>query len=407
MKFKPEEAIFHREECQAMMAEMRSKDYPLLVKKEVVGTAPLVHRRPNPYIKDGKALVSFVVAGKEIKNNIRQAVDLLGGFNKSLKTQDRILLKPNFNSDDPPPGSTALDFLAAVIDLLREHGYSHIVVGEGSGRPWVPSEKVFKNAGLLSRMAEMKVPLLDFDKSRFLNVPIAGEYLDLIAYPKDLESFDKIIYLPTMKTHYLAGFSMSLKLTVGMTHLVDRTILHGDNNMFVAQRAVEMSIPIKPDLIIMDVKLPGGSGIETTRQLTKRHARARVIFYTYHDDETYLEQAIQAGAKGYLLKSDPNQLLLAALRTVLAGEVFISPALAEKWTRLQQRPNNDDPIEALSSRERQVLQLVVSGQSNPLIAERLGISVRTVEVHRRNIMDKLGVKNAAGLIKFAVEHGVT
>jgi len=81
--------------------------------------------------------------------------------------------------------------------------------------------------------------------------------------------------------------------------------------------------------------------------------------------------------------------------------------LAEKWTRLQQRPNNDDPIEALSSRERQVLQLVVSGQSNPLIAERLGISVRTVEVHRRNIMDKLGVKNAAGLIKFAVEHGVT
>lgn len=171
-----------------------------------------------------------------------------------------------------------------------------------------------------------------------------------------------------------------------------------------ALRQIEL---FQPDLIIMDVKLPGGSGIETTRQLTKRHARARVIFYTYHDDETYLEQAIQAGAKGYLLKSDPNQLLLAALRTVLAGEVFISPALAEKWTRLQQRPNNDDPIAALSSRERQVLQLVVSGQSNPLIAERLGISVRTVEVHRRNIMDKLGVKNAAGLIKFAVEHGVT
>ena len=260
MKYKPEEVIFHREECQAMMAEMRSKDYPLLVKKEVVGTAPLVHRRPNPYLKDGKALVSFVVSGKEIKNNIRQAVDLLGGFNKSIKTQDRILLKPNFNSDDPPPGSTALDFLAAVIEILREHGYSHIVVGEGSGRPWVPSEKVFKNAGLLSRMAEMKVPLLDFDKSGFLNVPIAGEYLDLIAYPKDLEDFDKIIYLPTMKTHYLAGFSMSLKLTVGMTHLVDRTILHGDNNMFVAQRAVEMSIPIKPDLIIMDGRISFVSG---------------------------------------------------------------------------------------------------------------------------------------------------
>jgi two-component system response regulator NreC len=163
----------------------------------------------------------------------------------------------------------------------------------------------------------------------------------------------------------------------------------------------------QPDLIIMDVKLPGGSGIETTRQLTRRHSHARVIIYTYHDDETYLEQAIQAGAKGYLLKSDPNQLLLTALRTVQAGEIFISPTLADKWAKLQHRPNPADPIEALSSRERQVLQLVASGHSNPLIAERLQISVRTVEVHRRNIMDKLGVKNAAGLIKFAVEHGVT
>ena len=162
----------------------------------------------------------------------------------------------------------------------------------------------------------------------------------------------------------------------------------------------------QPDLIIMDVKLPGGSGIETTRQLAKRHARARVIIYTYHDDETYLEQALQAGAKGYLLKSDPNQLLLAALRTVQAGEIFISPAVADKWAKLQHRPTIVDPIEALSSRERQVLQLIANGHSNLLIAERLQISVRTVEVHRRNIMDKLGVKNAAALIKFAVDHGV-
>ncbi len=260
MKFKPEEVIFHREEYQAVMAEMRPKDYPPLMKKEVVGTVALRHRRPNPYHKEGKALVSFVVTSNDVKSDIRKAVALLGGFDKSIKPQDRILLKPNFNSDDPPPGSTALDFLVAVIDLLREQGCTKISVGESVGRPWVPTEKVFKNAGLLSRMAEMKIPLLDFDKSQFLNVPISGEYLDLIAYPKDLESFDKIIYLPTMKTHYLAGFSMSLKLTVGMTHLADRTLLHGDNNMFVAQRAVEMSIPIKPDLIVMDGRVSFVSG---------------------------------------------------------------------------------------------------------------------------------------------------
>jgi uncharacterized protein (DUF362 family) len=260
VKFKPEEVIFHREEYQALLAEMRSKDYPPLMKKHVLGRVNFRHRLANPYAKDGRALVSFVLASSDVKNDIRQAVDLLGGFNKCLKPQDRILLKPNFNSDDPPPGSTALDFLAAVINLLREHGYTRISAGESSGRPWVPTEKVFKNAGLAVRMAEMKIPLLDFDRSEYMDVPIGGEYLDLIAYPRDLEGFDKVIYLPTMKTHYLAGFSMSLKLTVGMTHLADRTLLHGDNNQFVSQRSVEMSIPIKPDLIIMDGRISFVSG---------------------------------------------------------------------------------------------------------------------------------------------------
>ena len=260
MKFKPEEVNFHREEYQVHLAELRPKDYPLMSKKEVKGRVNIRHRLPNPYVRDGKALVSFVLASKEIKTDILKAVDLLGGFGKSLKAQDRILLKPNFNSEDPAPGSTALDFLAAVIDLLQSHGYTRITVGEGSGRAWVPTERVFKLTGLDSKMAEMKVPLLDFDRSPFLDVPIGGEYLDLVGYPKDLEDFDKIIYLPTMKTHYVGGFSMSLKLSVGFTHLFDRTILHSDNNMFVSQRAVEMAIPVKPDLIVMDGRVSFVSG---------------------------------------------------------------------------------------------------------------------------------------------------
>jgi uncharacterized protein (DUF362 family) len=260
MKFKPEEVNFHREEYQALLAEMRPKDYPLLTKKEVVGKVELRLRRPNPYTRDGKALVSFVVTGEDVKSDIRKAVDLLGGFGKSLKSQDRILLKPNFNSDDPPPGSTAFDFLLAVIDLLREHGCTRISAGEASGRPWTPTEKVFQKTGLTSKMAEMKIPLLDFDRSQYLDVPIGGEYLNVIAYPRDLEDFDKIVYLPIMKTHYLAGFTMSLKLTVGMTHPVDRTLLHGDNNMFVSQRTAEMNIPVKPDLIIMDGRISIVSG---------------------------------------------------------------------------------------------------------------------------------------------------
>lgn len=260
MNFKPEEVNFHREEYQAYLGELRPKDYPLMSKKEVLGRVNFRHRLPNPYVTNGKALVSFVLAGKEMKADILKAVNLLGGFGRSLKAQDRILLKPNLNSEDPPPGSTALDFLAAVVDLLREHGYTRITVGEGSGRAWVPTERVFKLTGLREKAAEMKIPLLDFDRSSFLDVPIGGDYLDLIAYPKDLEDFDKIIYLPTMKTHYVAGFSMSLKLSVGFTHLFDRTLLHSDNNMFVSQRAVEMAIPIKPDLIIMDGRASFVSG---------------------------------------------------------------------------------------------------------------------------------------------------
>ncbi len=260
MKFRPEEMNFHREEYQAHLAEMRPKDYPPMFKKEVQGRINLRHRLPNAYLKDGKALVSFVLAGKDIKTDILRAVDLIGGLGKSLKPQDRILLKPNFNSEDPPPGSTAFDFLSAVIDLLREHGCTQITVGEGSGRAWVPTERVYRLTGLSSRLAEMNVPLLDFDQSRYLDVAIGGEFLDLVAYPRELEDFDKVVYLPTMKSHYLAGFSMSLKLTVGFVHLYDRSLLHSDNNLFVSQRAVEMTIPVKPDLIIMDGRISFVSG---------------------------------------------------------------------------------------------------------------------------------------------------
>jgi DNA-binding NarL/FixJ family response regulator len=119
-----------------------------------------------------------------------------------------------------------------------------------------------------------------------------------------------------------------------------------------------------------------------------------------------LKQALLAGAQGYVLKSDPNSLILTALRAVDAGEVFISPALSDKWDRLQTRPTISNPLDSLSSRERQVLQLVASGHANQRVATTLGISVRTVEVHRRNIMDKVGAKNAAQLIKFSVEHNV-
>lgn len=260
MDFKPEYVNFHREAYQAQLLSKRPKDYPLLNEKNISERMNLSHRRPNPYVKDGKAMVSFVVSQNGIKADILKAVDLIGGFDKSLHSQDRILIKPNYNSDDPPPGSTALDFLGAVVDLLREHGYSKISIAEGCGRPWVPTQKVFDNVGLSAKTAEMDIPLMDLDTCEYADVTIGGDHLNEIAYPKPLQEFDKVIYLPTMKTHYLAGFSMSLKLVVGLTHLYDRFGLHSDNNMFVSQRAVEMSLPVQPDLIIMDGRVSFVSG---------------------------------------------------------------------------------------------------------------------------------------------------
>ncbi|MGQ9858916.1 MAG: DUF362 domain-containing protein [Thermodesulfobacteriota bacterium] len=258
--FREEEVVFHRERYLEHLASMRPKGYPPLLRKDVAARGPWSHRLPNPYMRDGRALVSFVVASTDLKADIAKALELLGGLQECIKPHDRVLLKPNFNSDDPPPGSTALDFLSAVIELLREHGCTRISVGESAGRPWVPTEKVFRNTGLSELMAKLNVPLLDFDRSPYQDVPLETDFWDQVAYPVELQEFDKIIYLPTMKTHFTAGFSMSLKLTVGLVHLFDRMTLHADNNMFVSQRAAQLNLPVKPDLIIMDGRVSFVSG---------------------------------------------------------------------------------------------------------------------------------------------------
>lgn len=260
MNFKPEDLVFHREEYLEHLARMRPKDYPPLLSKKVKTKGHWSHRVPNPYVRDRKALVSFVPASGALKDDILKAINLLGGLDKSIHPSDRVLIKPNFNSDDPPPGSTALDFLTCVIEIMREYGCRRIAVGESAGRPWVPTEKVFRNTGLAQKMAELKVELIDFDKSEYQDIPLETEFWTHVAYPLDLQEFDKIVYLPTMKTHFTAGFSMSLKLTVGFIHLFDRMTLHGENNMFLAQRAAELNIPIKPDLIIMDGRVSFVSG---------------------------------------------------------------------------------------------------------------------------------------------------
>jgi DNA-binding NarL/FixJ family response regulator/signal transduction histidine kinase len=162
----------------------------------------------------------------------------------------------------------------------------------------------------------------------------------------------------------------------------------------------------QPELVLMEVRLPGLSGIEVTRQIASRFSQVRVIVLSDIADETYMEQALQAGAKGFILVSDGNQQIIGALQNVQRGEMFVSPVMADAWSRWKARVIPSTPLDSLTSREREVLQLIVAGYSNRLIAEELGISARTVEVHRRNLKAKLKYKSSAELIQFAIRYGL-
>jgi DNA-binding NarL/FixJ family response regulator len=152
------------------------------------------------------------------------------------------------------------------------------------------------------------------------------------------------------------------------------------------------------DLVLMDINMRGGSGIEATAQLTARHPGIAVLILSMHDKLEYVTQAMQAGARGYVLKDAPGKDIVLAIETVMSGGIYYSAALARQLARPAQQDNQ------LTTREQQVLQHIANGESNKQIARGLDLSVRTVETHRLNIKRKLGIEGQAELIKFAVQH---
>jgi len=162
----------------------------------------------------------------------------------------------------------------------------------------------------------------------------------------------------------------------------------------------------QPDMVLMDVKLPDHSGIEITRQITRRFPQVRVVILSYTADDTYLEQALHAGAKGFLLASDDSQQIIEGLRSVVRGEFAVSPRLSAAWARLQRSADEEDAHEPITSREREVLVMIAAGYSNRMIADEMGISRRTVEVHRRNLKAKLKTRNSAQMIQSAIQLGL-
>ena len=171
------------------------------------------------------------------------------------------------------------------------------------------------------------------------------------------------------------------------------------------REAVQLAVSLQPDVIVMDVTMPELNGIEATRRVAQEVPKARVIALSMHKDAVYVREILRAGARGYLLKDSEETDLIAAVRAVARGEGFLSPAVSDAVLS-DYRKHVTDPIDLLSTREREVLQMIAEGRTNKEIATLLNLSVYTVEAHRGRIMEKLNLHSTGELVRFAVRNGL-
>jgi DNA-binding NarL/FixJ family response regulator len=165
-------------------------------------------------------------------------------------------------------------------------------------------------------------------------------------------------------------------------------------------QAVEMAATLLPDVVLMDISMPGLNGIDAARQLRERVPKVKVVAVTMHNNTTYVREAMKAGMAGYVLKQSAASELATAVHAVMRNDRYITPALTETGGR------NGAEDDVLTSRQRQVLRLIAEGCIAKEIAARLGISVRTAEFHRVSIMQKLNLHTTAQLTRFALEAGI-
>jgi DNA-binding NarL/FixJ family response regulator len=176
------------------------------------------------------------------------------------------------------------------------------------------------------------------------------------------------------------------------------------------REATRQVIKIKPDVVIMDISMPELNGIDTTRQILEECSATKVIILSMHTTKEHIQRALQAGARGYLLKESAGAEVVKAIRSVLAGNRYlgqpVSEILIDDYLNGRQADKYTDPLEQLSVREREILQLVVEGNVSAKIADSLCLSPKTVETYRSRIMTKLNIKDIPGLVKFAIRNGL-
>ncbi|NPV08164.1 MAG: response regulator transcription factor [Anaerolineae bacterium] len=174
--------------------------------------------------------------------------------------------------------------------------------------------------------------------------------------------------------------------------------------------AVQEIARLRPNVAVVDIAMPVLNGIEAARQVAQVSPDTRVIILSVHSSSEHVFRALQAGARGYLLKESAGAEVVDAVRAVALGERYlcrrVSDAITEDYVRYREAADADSPLARLSDREREVLQLVVEGRSSAEIAQRLFLSPKTVDTYRSRLMHKLGVHDVPGLVKFAIRHGV-
>jgi DNA-binding NarL/FixJ family response regulator len=196
-----------------------------------------------------------------------------------------------------------------------------------------------------------------------------------------------------------------------------RALLNAESDMTVigeagdGQTCVALAVEHQPDLVLLDINMPGMNGLEALALLQERAPRCRVLVLTMHNDAVYLRQVLAAGGAGFVLKQAADSELLTAIRTVANGGIFLHPAHTQVLLAQNSAPpappeTSGAPLDALSEREREVLQLIALGHTNKEMADMLNLSVKTIETYKARLTEKLELKTRAALVRFAMQHGL-
>ncbi|WP_133499644.1 response regulator [Cognatilysobacter terrigena] len=211
---------------------------------------------------------------------------------------------------------------------------------------------------------------------------------------------------------------MPIRILIADDHTLVREslvgLLQADGDVQVVAQAadgietVEKAIAVQPDIVVADLSMPRLGGIEVVRRLREALPQTRVLVLTMHQEDEYVLQAVRAGASGYLVKDSAASELLAAVRNLHAGRGHFGPQAARTLAQQLQHPERtlDDPYGRLTAREREVFHLIAEGHTTKEIARKLDISAKTAENHRARVLDKVGVRNTAELVRYALRKGL-